>query len=415
MAALVSSDPLSVVEAAYDLVVSDSQWITRVTHAISPDISGPAGTVGYKFSRVRELRYQASAITVVRGYEELSSLTDSVVNTFPTRDLERFFNTVGITATSASCESSLPRASIDRGLVDFCGIVIGNARSGVVVGAPLAQPANISTAAKRCWRRVAAHLSTVYRLRGTLARSAVRLPEAVLTSGGQTVHAVGGAKATASQRLLRHAVLAMDSARRRRGRSDALRALSLWRELVAGRWTLVEQFEQDGRRLVFAHANPPDAVPLRELSPREASVVRLLRAGHRGRSVACLLGVSEGAVSQAVKGALRKLRVGSVSQLLQVAARLENTTDLTWCHAMTGCTVAFSASETRPEIAGLTAAERQILHLLLDGASNTRIAEIRGSAYRTIANQIAALYNKLGVSSRVELALHASRSVHQLD
>ncbi len=50
-------------------------------------------------------------------------------------------------------------------------------------------------------------------------------------------------------------------------------------------------------------------------------------------------------------------------------------------------------------------AEREIATLLRAGLSNKEIAKARGTSARTVANQISALMRKLGVSSRVEIAL----------
>ena len=51
----------------------------------------------------------------------------------------------------------------------------------------------------------------------------------------------------------------------------------------------------------------------------------------------------------------------------------------------------------------LTASERAVLDLLLRGLSDREIARQRGRSHRTVANQIAAIYTKLGVHSRLEL------------
>lgn len=61
------------------------------------------------------------------------------------------------------------------------------------------------------------------------------------------------------------------------------------------------------------------------------------------------------------------------------------------------------------QIPPLTDAERAVLRALLRGLSNEQIASQRGTSPRTIANQVAALYRKLGVRSRTALmARHAS-------
>lgn len=52
----------------------------------------------------------------------------------------------------------------------------------------------------------------------------------------------------------------------------------------------------------------------------------------------------------------------------------------------------------------LTEAERAIASLLLAGESNQAIALRRGTSTRTVANQIASIFAKLGVQSRSELA-----------
>jgi DNA-binding NarL/FixJ family response regulator len=52
---------------------------------------------------------------------------------------------------------------------------------------------------------------------------------------------------------------------------------------------------------------------------------------------------------------------------------------------------------------GLTSAECNVLQGLLKGLSNPQIAAIRKSAVRTVANQVAKIFAKLGVRSRAEL------------
>jgi DNA-binding CsgD family transcriptional regulator len=51
----------------------------------------------------------------------------------------------------------------------------------------------------------------------------------------------------------------------------------------------------------------------------------------------------------------------------------------------------------------LSTAERAVALLLLDGKTYEEIAQARGRAARTIANQVRSLFEKLGISSRSEL------------
>jgi len=61
--------------------------------------------------------------------------------------------------------------------------------------------------------------------------------------------------------------------------------------------------------------------------------------------------------------------------------------------------------------ATLSAAEREIVALVLGGCNGHEIAARRGRSYRTIANQLARIYRKLGVDNRTDLiaALSGSR------
>jgi DNA-binding CsgD family transcriptional regulator len=58
----------------------------------------------------------------------------------------------------------------------------------------------------------------------------------------------------------------------------------------------------------------------------------------------------------------------------------------------------------------LTSAERHVVVALMEGKSNAAIAAERGTSPRTIANQVAAVFRKLGVRSRAELAARCIRS-----
>lgn len=63
----------------------------------------------------------------------------------------------------------------------------------------------------------------------------------------------------------------------------------------------------------------------------------------------------------------------------------------------------------RPETPALTEAEQDVRRFLLQGATYAEIAEARGTSRLTVRKQVHALYVKLGVSGRRELAA-ASRS-----
>lgn len=56
----------------------------------------------------------------------------------------------------------------------------------------------------------------------------------------------------------------------------------------------------------------------------------------------------------------------------------------------------------------LSPVESEVVALLLKGYSNREIARLRGTSVRTVANQVASVFRKLGVRSRLELVAHAA-------
>jgi two-component system, NarL family, nitrate/nitrite response regulator NarL len=66
-----------------------------------------------------------------------------------------------------------------------------------------------------------------------------------------------------------------------------------------------------------------------------------------------------------------------------------------------------SAGVAGPPMTRLTARERQILAAITDGATNEDIARQLGLHTQTVKNHLTHLFDKLGVSNRLELALFA--------
>jgi DNA-binding CsgD family transcriptional regulator len=61
---------------------------------------------------------------------------------------------------------------------------------------------------------------------------------------------------------------------------------------------------------------------------------------------------------------------------------------------------------------GLSAGESAVVALAARGRSNAEIARARNISPRTVANQLAASYRKLGVSGRRELRARLARARH---
>ena len=165
------------------------------------------------------------------------------------------------------------------------------------------------------WRSIAAHVSAAFRIRrhfgsATGATPESFLPEAILRPDGRLEHAAPPAQGGAGRRAaLRRAVLALDRARGPLRHRDPEQALSLWRALVAGRWSLVDDFDSDGRRFVVAHRNDAKVSDLRGLTSRERQIAGYEALGHSNKVIAYQLGLSVGTVGEHLVCAREKLRV----------------------------------------------------------------------------------------------------------
>jgi DNA-binding NarL/FixJ family response regulator len=170
-----------------------------------------------------------------------------------------------------------------------------------------------SLRAVHVWHRLSAHISAGNRLRATLEAlvrdeaNAVDRAEAILAPDGKVAHATGPAEPRSAREALREALVRIDAARSEK--DDAGRSVELWRGLVAGRWSLVEHFESDGRRYFLAHKNDPEVRPNFTLTERERQVLGYAELGHSNKLIGYELGLSRSAVTTTLQRARRKLRI----------------------------------------------------------------------------------------------------------
>jgi DNA-binding CsgD family transcriptional regulator len=177
--------------------------------------------------------------------------------------------------------------------------------SGVWLGVPLPRATRLPDEKVQLMSRVAAHLAAAYRLR----RAQSRHDEAVLTPSGELLHAEGPARLKSARDELRRAVRRIDRARTSDGRKEAERATGGWRVLVDARWTVLDSFEQDGKRFVVATRNQLEAAPPPLLSDREQQVLAWAAMGHSNKEIAYELGLSASTVRVLIARAGRKLGV----------------------------------------------------------------------------------------------------------
>jgi DNA-binding NarL/FixJ family response regulator len=191
-------------------------------------------------------------------------------------------------------------------------------------------------------------------------------------------------------------------------RRDPEAALEIWRGLVSGRWSLVERAQAGGATVLIAHRNEPRAPDPRGLSPRERAIVELVLDGASNKQVAYTLGSSHGTVASHLRRALRKLGFASRVDLMRVGALAAG--QATRSRLGAGLDVVVLERGAPGWELPLTEAERAVALLVCEGLTNAQIAHRRGTAARTVANQLASTFGKLGVGSRAELALLMSRT-----
>lgn len=182
-----------------------------------------------------------------------------------------------------------------------------------------------------------------------------------------------------------------------------------------GSFRLVELVRDDAVcRAVLRRERPPG-----KLSPRERCVIERLIGGSSQKTVSFDLGVALTTVSVHLRVALDKLGIRRWEHAVLAGAiimaggpsAVESGSGAKPGPLGADEQLAIAKVELCPSsLSELTLAEREVTFLVVDGLTNAEIGVQRNSSPRTVANQIAAVFRKLGVHGRLELirrlALH---------
>jgi DNA-binding CsgD family transcriptional regulator len=340
-----TDDPIAILEAAYDLTGDEAQWLERLLALSSSALDGGYGVTGWTYDasgpdavRIRRSASFRATVDIVRSGMNFNDALPAVVR----RTVVQIYRT-GFVGNVSQAPTALRRAGlgaavVDRfaqSLADLChqgsyadGIWV-NAQDPTCVGCMLFAPARIrkrpSAREVQKWQRVGAHLMAAFRVRrhfaDRLATEAAPRPEAVLRPDGKLEHAEGAAKPSLARESLQRAVVAYDRARGGLRRRDPDEAVAIWQALVAGRWSLVDHFDTDGRRFVVAHRN--DGIPAdgRALTLRERQVLAYAAIGHSNKQIAYDLGLATSTVGWHLTRARSKLRLPSLAALSDSVGR----------------------------------------------------------------------------------------------
>lgn len=409
------TDWIGLVEASYDLAADEATWARRVLESASP-LFGDRSALALLLVEVSPTLFRVEHIEVL-GPAEIRGQAIALNETIPPAVVDILYRG-GATLGSLSGEvfPHFPEireqflAATGGGIQDVRGVA-GHTGTGWVAmfSSAQAEPARRPTALeRRRWPRAASHVAAGLRLRRAakgleLERSRI---EATLDPGGRVHDAQGLASASSARDLLREAVRGVEQARSSAGRGDPDAALERWRGLVAGRWSLVDRFDSDGKRFVVAVRNDPAHTDPRGLTPRERQVAEFVGLGHSIKEIAYTLGLSASTVGVCANGAGHKLGLRSHAELAAFFSPAGARTRLAEV-AIAGDELLVGAYPLAdPEVLSpLSDAEREIATLLIAGSTNADVASRRGTSERTVANQVAVIFRKLGVGSRSELAL----------
>jgi len=319
---LSKGDLLRVVDAAYAAAPNEEAWLTGVLQAAAPALDWGLGVCASTFSlREPALREKPILTSFVEtgGGTELREATEQMHAQAPAAQLRSAYacNLVSTLSDFLSCDlASRPdvgpplarlRARDAMGIVGF-----DPGGFGIVLCPLLPSTGSLPPAVRRAWLRVVMHLNAGLRLRAASDRS----PEAVLDLTGKVHEARGQALDKSARAALRQAARAIDRTRSRRVTS-AEEALELRSAVVGGQWSLVDQFDADGRHFLVACRNPAGSSEPALLSQREDQATALAAQGYSNKRIASVLGLSTGSVSTLLYRASRKWGAGSRTRLIQ--------------------------------------------------------------------------------------------------
>jgi DNA-binding CsgD family transcriptional regulator len=325
-----ANSKLEILEAAYGHGSDQSDWLPEIGETLRRSVPDAVSCYCFEVyradNRVQISRPWTEDPQVAAQLQETFALAPApLLDLFFARPLQACTSRDVLQAAGVAFEST-PFGDVYRGLgfADvFAVTAVGPAGRGVVLGIGLSRPGGPEPHERVEWVHVAAHVAAARRLQVLLAGdSAIERASAVLSPEGRVEHlATADADADGIAAILREAVKQVEHARKH-ARSDA-EALSLWKGLVDGRWSLVEQFESDGRRFYAAIRNPVDAVKLRALTRREAEVTAYVATGTTTKSTAYALGLDEVTVRGYLRAAMMKLGMRSRTELIALRAALE--------------------------------------------------------------------------------------------
>ena len=321
--AAMKPDLLSIVEAIHDLQGTDDTWFQQVADRALPSFGEGLGVLTWGFG-LGEGGFRLVSRTLGGGspdlFASLSRAQAMFEQAMPAVVKAHEKAVFGSGCRDVFGEPLFTRimadSGLDRyGLEDVFGLTAHDPDgTGIGVAIPRRSVAALDARRLARGRRVAAHMLSGFRLRRALSR----VREAVLTPSGRILHGEGAAQTHRAQDSLRHAAREIERARGRLRRLDPDEAISRWQALAAGRWTLVDSVESDGKRFVIAWRNEPNAPTGGALTRRETQVATMAAQGMAIKDIAYTLGLASSTVGTHIGSVMRKLKARSRADLVSL-------------------------------------------------------------------------------------------------
>ncbi|WP_447969068.1 LuxR C-terminal-related transcriptional regulator [Nitrospira sp. M1] len=408
-----SKDWVALIEAGYQLEGDDEGWAENVLEKAAPllDRGWWPSIATYRFTpttiKLNHVRTTGPSFVTTAIREHVSDLPNEMIDLLYRRD-----NGVGSVGEVVYPRFPHHQAIVRRetqGVIRDSLVIPGHTGEGsamaLYVGFLTETPP--TALERKRWPLITSHLAAGLRLRSLAQFSFDSASvEAIFDPAGKEYDLRHTAKERSVCETLRETVRRIDRVRTRAGRHDPDEALQKWEGLVEGRWSLVDRFDTDGRRFVVAIKNDPSCPDPRGLTLRERQVAEFVGLGQSTKEISYTLGISLSAVTNCTARALHKLGLSSLTELAAFFSPGGLRTKLAEVslkgeELLVGVYPLIGAER----VTGLTEAEREVLAHLVAGSTNKDIAQRRNTSEYTVANQVKAIFKKLEVSSRSELAV----------
>jgi len=311
-------------EAVYALDLEDDEWLKEALHALLRLCGPELRYLGFFYDASDEGNFKIWNLTRAQGvlpelepsWEVFRSLCDAP---FVRSTFRRLF----LGSARRTAAPYLNPVLADREKHGWGDFFFLNGLDSSGVGCLLTLGCResvfeVSDEEAAMFRRLAGHLAAAFRCRRRLAPTRTRRSngraDAVFETDGRLLHAERSVRT--ERKWLAGKALELEAAHVKRKRREGIRVLDLWRPISTARWTLVESFEENGRRYIVARQNQAEARSFSDLTDRERQIVVHASLGMSNKQIAVALGISDATVRVLMARAAKRFGVRSRKELL---------------------------------------------------------------------------------------------------